>query len=128
MRRIRLESKRVGVAIVLALLAAACSKGSSTSSSPAPGSSASYLTVDAYCSSFCGKLCGTCGTASCSDSCKPRCAHGRAPSMLLDGKDPKVALALTQKELDACLATITPASCAAIASGQVPPACFTIQH
>jgi len=108
--------------VALAMLLCACSK-------PAPaGTEGNYLTVDAYCSSFCGKLCGTCGAAGCQDTCKPRCMHGRAPGMVMDGKDPKVALALGQKELDACLATISSASCSAIMAGQVPPACYTIQH
>ena len=113
-----------GLALALALLAGACSKGPAASQA-APGG---YLKVDAYCSAFCGKLCGTCGNGDCQGACKPRCYHGRAPDLAMDGKDPKVALPLTQKELDGCLATITTQSCPAIISGQVPAACFTIQH
>jgi len=128
-----------GLTLVVAL-AGACSK-SETPSAPAPTTAApaaapaattaaagNYLKVDTFCSTFCSKLCGTCGDAGCQDACKPRCYHGRAPDLLMDGKDPKVALALTQKELDACVATITAESCPKIISGDVPPACFTIQH
>lgn len=111
------------LALMLAALAGACSKSESP---PAPAGS--YLKVDAYCSAFCTKLCGTCGDASCADACKPRCSHGRGPDMPMDGKDPKVALALGQKELDACLATITAESCPKIMAGEVPSACFTMQH
>ncbi len=116
------------------MLSLACSKTEAPSAPPpasAPTAAApagSYLKVDAYCSAFCGKLCGTCGDSGCQDACKPRCYHGRAPDMAMDGKDPKVALALTQKELDACVATITAESCPKIIAGDVPPACFTIQH
>ena len=112
---------------------AACSKPS-PGSGPAAGSGAApagaYLTVGTYCSAFCSKLCGTCGAGapSCADSCATRCHYGRSPDQVMDGKDPKVALALTQANLDACLATITKTSCMSIASGQVPPACYTIQH
>ncbi len=109
--------------------------GCSKTSSSGPGSAAtgsatakSFLTVDSYCTPFCDKLCGTCGDGSCKESCKPRCLFGRAPDSLLDGKDPKVALALTRSELDACLGTITAESCPEIMAGKVPPACFTIQH
>lgn len=121
--------------LILTTLLVACSKGSSTSSTGSGSSTASgaapagaYLTVDAYCSAFCNKLCGTCGDAQCQDTCKPRCFHGRTGDLALDGKDPKVALALTQKELDACLATITAQSCPLIMGGNVRPECFTIQH
>ncbi len=115
--------------LLIALVLAACSKGSGTqassSGSAAPGS---YLTVGAYCSAFCDKLCGTCGAGDCQDACPKRCHYGRASDKLLDGSDPKTGLALTQKDLDGCLAMITKDSCLTIASGQVPPACYTIQH
>ncbi len=116
--------------VLIALALVACSKGSSNqaASGSATAPAGSYLTVAAYCSAFCGKLCGTCGAGDCQDACPKRCAYGRAPDKVLDGSDPKTGLALTQKELDACLATITKDSCMAIAGGQVPPACFTIQH
>ncbi len=113
--------------VVLSLVfSLACSKPSSD----AGGKQASYLTVGAYCTAFCTKLCGTCGAGAvdCPGSCNNRCDHGRGTDMVLDGKDPKVALALTQQNLDACLALITKDSCMSIASGNVPPACFTIQH
>jgi len=112
--------------IFLVCSVVACSKKSSESG--APSTAGSYLTVGAYCNGFCDKLCGTCGAGNCADSCRTRCHFGRSPDLVLDGKDPKVALALTQKELDGCTALITKDSCMAIAGGQVPPACFTIQH
>jgi hypothetical protein len=87
-----------------------------------------YLTVDAYCSGFCDKLCGTCGAPTCQKTCKPRCYNGRAASLVMDGREPKVALARKQKDLDECVAKITTTSCPAIMAGQVPPACFTIQR
>jgi hypothetical protein len=119
--------------VVIALLAVssftACSKKESADKAPASGSAGgAYLTVGAYCTAFCTKLCGTCGAGDCSTSCNHRCDYGRSPDLVFDGKDPKVALALTQSNLDACLATITKDSCMSIASGNVPPACFTIQH
>lgn len=138
MRMVRCASRELcGVALML-LLAAACSKSETptapptaaapTTAAPASAPAGNYLKVDAYCGAFCGKLCRTCGDAACADACKPRCYHGRAADLPMDGKDPKVALALTQKELDGCLATITADSCPSIISGQVPPACFTVQH
>jgi hypothetical protein len=93
-----------------------------------PAAGSTFLTVGAYCDAFCAKLCGTCGQGDCTTSCTNRCHFGRSPDMVLDGKDPKTGLALTQKELDGCLATITSESCISIASGNVPPACYTIQH
>lgn len=118
---------RIVLSIFLVVSAAACSKKSDESASSAP-SSGSYLTVGAYCTGFCNKLCGTCGMGDCDTSCNRRCHFGRSPDLVLDGKDPKQALALTQKNLDECTALITKDSCMSIASGQVPPACFTIQH
>ncbi len=116
--------------LLIALVLAACSKGSGTqaSSGSAAAAPGSYLTVGAYCSAFCDKLCGTCGAGDCKDACPLRCHYGRQPEKVLDGSDPKTGLALTQKDLDGCLAMITKDSCPAIASGQVPPACYTIQH
>ena len=108
-------------AFVLVIALAACSK-------PTPSAGGEYLTVEKYCGSFCAKLCGTCSDQACINACKPRCYNGRAASMVMDGKDPKVALARTQADLDGCLATVTPASCMQIMAGQVPPACYTIQH
>jgi hypothetical protein len=123
---------RIALSILVVVSLAACGKkkeDSSKATSAPPPAGGSYLTVGAYCSAFCEKLCGTCGTGTtCAQSCKPRCFYGRAEDMILDGKDPKVGLALTQKELDACTALITKESCMTIASGQVPPACYTIQH
>jgi len=120
---------RIVLSISLVVSAAACSKksdsGATSSATPATGSN---LTVGAYCSGFCTKLCGTCGMGDCDTSCKRRCYFGRSPDYVLDGKDPKQGLALTQENLDACVALITKDSCMTIASGQVPPACFTIQH
>ncbi len=116
---------RIVLSIFLVVSAAACSKKASESSS---SSAPSNLTVGAYCSGFCSKLCGTCGQGDCDTTCKNRCYFGRSPDMLLDGSDPKKGLALTQKNLDECTALITKDSCMTIASGQVPPACFTIQH
>ena len=113
--------------VVLSLfLSFACSKPASEGGAK----QSSYLTVGAYCTAFCTKLCGTCGAGAvdCPDSCNKRCDYGRPTDMLLDGKDPKTGLALTQQNLDACVALITKDSCMSIASGQVPPACFTIQH
>ena len=111
-----------GFPLLLALIAGSCSKSAPVASS------SNWLTVGAYCDSFCGKLCGTCGVASCPNTWRPRCLFNRAADMVMDGKDPKIALARTQTHLDACLATITAASCPGIMAGQVPPACFTIQH
>lgn len=107
----------------------ACSKKEPSpdkAGSAAPASA--YLTVGVYCTAFCNKLCATCGMGDCQTSCNKRCDYGRSPDQVFDGKDPKVALALTQQNLDACLATITKDSCLSIASGNVPPACYTIQH
>jgi hypothetical protein len=115
---------RIVISVFLVVAAAACSKKDAGSSAPA----SSNLTVGAYCTGFCSKLCGTCGQGDCDTSCKNRCYFGRSPDYLLDGKDPKQGLALTQKNLDECTSLITKDSCMAIASGQVPPACFTIQH
>ncbi len=115
----------------LALAGTGC-KQKASGSAQATGSAAGsggYLTVGTYCTAFCEKLCATCGMGDCHDSCNKRCDYGRAPELVFDGKDPKIALALTQTNLDACLATITSReSCLTIASGQVPPACYTIQH
>jgi len=121
---------RIALSIMLVMSLAACGKkkDDSKATSAPPPAAGSYLTVGTYCTTFCDKLCGTCGAAGCTDSCKPRCFHGRTEDMVMDGKDPKIALALTQKELDACIATITKDSCPNIMAGQVPPACFTIQH
>ena len=122
---------------LIALLAVssltACSKKDSAPDKASPAANASapsqpYLTVGVYCSAFCTKLCGTCGVGECQTSCNRRCDYGRSPDVVFDGKDPKIALALTQQNLDACLATITKDSCLTIASGNVPPACYTIQH
>ncbi len=121
------------VAVVVWLLfvcsSAACSNKPSETGAPASAPSGSYLTVGKYCDGFCDKLCATCGMGECANACRRRCHYGRSPDQLLDGKDPKVALALTQSNLDACLATINSKdSCLSIASGNVPPACYTIQH
>src|SRR5690242_15415015 len=94
-------------AFLLVIALAACSKTT-------PSAGGDFLTVEKYCGSFCGKLCGTCGDASCASTCKPRCYNGRAAGLVMDGKDPKVALARTQADLDGCLATITAASCGQI--------------
>jgi len=111
------------IALCSLLVLVACSKKTETPVTTGP------LTVGAYCSAFCGKLCDTCGDAQCGDTCKPRCLHDRNPDMLLDGKDPKVALALTKKNLDECLATISKDSCPQVITGQsIAPACFTMQH
>jgi hypothetical protein len=114
----------------IALLAmcsfAACAK--KEQAPPVANGSGQYLTVGGYCTAFCTKLCGTCGTGDCSTSCNTRCDYGRSPDLVFDGKDPKVALALTQQNLDACLARITKDSCMSIASGNVPPDCYTIDH
>jgi hypothetical protein len=112
----------------IALLAVA-SFGACSNREQAPANaSGSYLTVGVYCTAFCTKLCGTCGAGDCSTSCNKRCDYGRSPDLVFDGKDPKVALALTQANLDACLARITKDSCTSIASGDVPPDCYTIDH
>jgi hypothetical protein len=117
----------------VALVALACvggckKKSADTKAGATPAAAGSFLNVGTYCDGFCGKLCGTCGAGDCATSCKTRCLFNRSPDTVMDGKDPKTALALTQKELDACLATITADSCLKIASGDVPPACYTIQH
>lgn len=114
--------------LLIALALVACSKSGGNQPATGSASPGSYLTVGAYCSAFCSKLCGTCGAGDCQDACPKRCHFGRAPEKVLDGSDPKTGLALTQKELDGCLALITKDSCMSIASGQVPPACYTIQH
>lgn len=119
------------LAIVLFMIG--CSKTADNKdtkgASPGPtAGSGAYLTVGAYCTSFCTKLCDTCGQGDCPTSCNKRCQYGRSPDKVLDGSDPKTGLALTQANLDACVATITKESCMSIASGQVPPVCFTIQH
>ena len=111
----------------------ACSKkeqaaDNSGSAAPAGAPAGANLTVGAYCTAFCDKLCSTCGAPNCPSACNTRCDYGRSPDLVFDGKDPKVALALTQRNLDACLATITKDSYESIAAGNVPPACFTIQH
>jgi hypothetical protein len=120
------------IAAAAVLGASACDKKTSNdtpaASTSAPSSSGASLTVETYCSAFCGKLCRTCGDRACSTTCNLRCHFGRPPSTVMDGHDPKVALARTQTDLDACLATITAQSCPSIMGGQVPPACFTIQH
>jgi hypothetical protein len=126
-----MDSKWISQAvIVLVGLAPSCKQSSSVQGSGSGSStgSAAYLTVGTYCTAFCQKLCATCGAGDCHDSCNKRCDYGRSPDLVFDGKDPKIALALTQPNLDACLATITSEGCMAIASGQVPPACYTIQH
>jgi hypothetical protein len=111
---------------------AACSskKESSDKASPsAPAPAGAYLTVGQYCTAFCNKLCATCGIGDCQTSCNRRCDYGRSPDLVFDGKDPKIALALTQQNLDACLATITnKETCLSIAAANIPPACYTIQH
>jgi hypothetical protein len=112
---------RLGLLLAVTLAIGACNKTQ-------PPASMGNLTVGAYCGSFCGKLCGTCGLPNCPDTCKFRCFFGRPATMVLDGKDPKVALARTTADLQACLDTISPESCPAIMAGKVPPACFTIQH
>lgn len=112
--------------LVVVVCAVGCSKKSSDGSKAAPAGN--YLTVATYCSTFCDKLCGTCGQGDCKASCSTRCHFGREDDYVLDGKDPKKGLALTQKELDACIATITAESCPKIGAGQVPVACYTIQH
>jgi hypothetical protein len=116
---------RIVFSVFLVVCAAACSKkDAGTTSAPATAN----LTVGTYCTGFCNKLCDTCGVGDCQTSCNNRCHFGRAPDYVLDGKDPKQGLALTQKNLDECVALITKDSCMSIASGNVPPACFTIQH
>jgi hypothetical protein len=119
------------IALIVAIALAGCGKKDAT---PAAGSaagsgSAAYLTVGKYCDAFCGKLCNTCGqNANCDEPCHKRCYFGRTADKVLDGSDPKTGLALTQTNLDGCIAAITKDSCMTIASGQVPPVCFTIQH
>ncbi len=118
---------RVALVLLFVCSSVACSNKPSDTSAAAPAGS--YLTVGKYCDGFCDKLCATCGMGECANTCRQRCHYGRSPDQLLDGKDPKVALALTQSNLDACLAMITSKdSCLSIASGNVPPACYTIQH
>ncbi len=123
---------RAALVSVLAMSSlAACAKKEAPAGQAPAGSSApagAYLTVGTYCTAFCNKLCGTCGAGDCPTACNRRCDYGRSPDLVFDGKDPKIALALTQQNLDACLATITKDSCLSIASGNVPPACYTIQH
>lgn len=121
---------RIAFSILLALACVAgCKKKAADDKAGAkPAAAGAFLTVGAYCDTFCGKLCGTCGDAQCGASCKQRCLFNRPADMVMDGKDPKTALALTQKELDACTATITADSCPKIMAGQVPDACHTIQH
>ncbi len=121
------------VALLAMSSLAACSKnepsaGQAPAAASAPAPAGAYLTVGTYCTAFCSKLCGTCGVGDCPTACNRRCDYGRSPDLVFDGKDLKVALALTQQNLDACLATITKDSCLSIASGNVPPACYTIQH
>jgi hypothetical protein len=119
----------MGFGVVVALACVGGCQKKTTESKPATTAAAgSYLTVGTYCDEFCGELCGTCGPVDCVHTCKPRCLFNRPPDMVMDGKDPKTALAITQKELDACLATITSDSCPKIASGDVPAVCHTIQH
>jgi hypothetical protein len=127
--------RRALVFLAALIVVGACSKSGGSGSATGSGSASAaspttgYLTVGAYCDAFCDKLCATCGAGNCADSCRTRCHFGRAPEMVLDGTDPKRGLALTQQNLDACLATISSKeSCLSIASGQVPPACYTIQH
>jgi hypothetical protein len=124
---------RITLATVALLSLAGCSKKEpSADQAPAPASTpapaGAYLTVGVYCTAFCNKLCATCGMGDCPTSCNRRCDYGRSPDLVFDGKDPKIALALTQQNLDACLATITKESCMSIAAANVPPACYTIQH
>lgn len=124
------------VFVVLVMSFVACSKTESSEKAPAPSAAPSaptaagpYLTVGVYCTAFCNKLCATCGIGDCQTSCNRRCDYGRSTDLVFDGKDPKVALALTQANLDACLATITTKeSCLSLAAGNIPPACYTIQH
>ena len=119
------------IGVIFAVALAACSnKDAKPAAGSAAGSgSAAYLTVAQYCDAFCGKLCNTCGqNANCDEPCHKRCYFGRTGDKVLDGSDPKTGLALTQTNLDGCIAAITKDSCMAIASGQVPPVCFTIQH
>jgi hypothetical protein len=119
--------KRFAWVVVVVSSFIGCSHKSEQAASTGSGG-APYLTVGAYCTAFCTKLCATCGIGDCSTSCNRRCDYGRSPDLVFDGKDPKVALALTQQNLDACLATITKDSCMSIASANIPPACYTIQH
>jgi len=116
--------------IALMVLVAACgNKDASPSAGNGGSANGAFLTVAAYCDGFCSKLCGTCGQqANCDEPCHKRCYFGRTGDKVLDGSDPKTGLALTQTNLDACVAAITKDSCMTIASGQVPPVCYTIQH
>ena len=119
---------RLALSTLLVLACATGCKKKAAGDKAKPAAAGAFLTVGAYCDTFCGKLCTTCGAGDCATSCKQRCLFNRPADMVMDGKDPKTALALTQKELDACTATITADSCPKIMAGQVPPACFTIQH
>lgn len=116
--------RTASIALLATFSFVACSK----KEPPVASGSGAYLTVGTYCTAFCTKLCGTCGAGDCSTSCNTRCDYGRSPDLVFDGKNPKVALALTQQNLDACLARITKDSCMSIASGNVPPDCYTIDH
>lgn len=124
----RMTRLTITVGLVVALLACGKKTDNSTATTGQPVAPGANLTVGAVCKGFCDKLCGTCGDTSCQDTCKPRCFNGRAESMVMDGKDPKVALEFTQTKLDACTTLITKDSCPGIMAGQVPPACFTIQR
>ena len=121
--------------IVLAVLfGLACVSGCSkkkaepTNAPPTEKAAGGFVTVGTFCDAVCGKLCGDCGDQQCPQTCKPRCLFNRSPEMPLDGKDPKVALAKTQQDLDACLGAITHDVCPKFMAGDVPPVCFTIQH
>ncbi len=117
MRRVRFQP---WIPCVLALAAVlgvgACSKKPSGAKP-----SGDFLTVDAYCSSFCTKLCGTCGDDACATTCKPPCLHGRDPAMVMDGHDAKVALARTAKDLDQVASGRSPQDLSRDDDGQVHP-------
>jgi len=117
------------IASVVVMVAACGNKEAAPSAGSAAAGSAAYLTVGAYCDGFCAKLCATCGqNVNCDQPCHNRCYFGRTADKVLDGSDPKTGLALTKSNLDACTAAITNDTCVQIASGQVPPVCYTIQH
>lgn len=116
------------IASVVVMVAACGNKEAAPGAGSAAGSG-SFLTVGAYCDGFCAKLCATCGqNANCDRPCHNRCYFGRTADKVLDGSDPKTGLALTKSNLAACTAAITNDTCMQIASGQVPPVCYTIQH
>jgi len=117
------------IALVVVMVAACGNKDATPGAGSAASGSGGFLTVGAYCDGFCAKLCTTCGqNANCDEPCHKRCYFGRTADKVLDGSDPKTGLALTKANLAACTAAITNDTCIAIASGQVPPVCYTIQH